>query len=84
MGVSDLGVASLRTREDEIVGDQRLSGVAVLGEVGLEARPYNLCLGHSQLVHSLGCMFRMGRPRLPGELIAHDPVSPSSGCEDLG
>ena len=44
----------LRTREDEIVGYQRLGGIAVVGEVALEALPYNVWVGHSQLLHSLG------------------------------
>jgi hypothetical protein len=40
--------------EDEIVVYQRLGGIAALGEVALEARPYNVCIGHSWLLHSLG------------------------------
>ena len=44
----------LRTRESEVVGYQRLGGIAVVGEVALEALPYNVWVGHSQLLHSLG------------------------------
>lgn len=48
----------LRTREEEIVGYQRLGGIAVVGAVALEALPYNVWVGHSQLFHSLGiCLY---------------------------
>lgn len=53
----------LRTREEEIVGYQRLGGIAVVGEVALEALPYNVWVGHSQLFHSLGiCLYVLTAP----------------------